>query len=124
LNEFKIVETSTLTHSLGGLEVPLLTITNFTKPELVKKKVVFIMGRVHPGETNASWILQGILEFLLGCDKLAVELRKRFEFKVVPMLNPDGVVLGNNRTSLAGKDLNRAYINPNSKLTPVNYHIR
>jgi len=29
------------------------------------------------------------------------------------MLNPDGVILGNYRTGVAGRDLNRTYINPN-----------
>lgn len=29
------------------------------------------------------------------------------------MLNPDGVILGNYRTGVAGRDLNRVYINPN-----------
>jgi murein tripeptide amidase MpaA len=36
-----------------------------------------------------------------------MELRERGNIFVVPMLNPDGVVLGNSRTSAAGKDLNR-----------------
>lgn len=29
--------------------------------------------------------------------------------QVVPMLNPDGVIVGNYRCSLAGRDLNRNY---------------
>ena len=36
-------------------------------------------------------------------------LRDTFIFKVVPMLNPDGVIVGNYRCSLAGRDLNRNY---------------
>lgn len=34
---------------------------------------------------------------------------KNFHFYFVPMLNPDGVVAGNYRTSLFGKDLNRTF---------------
>lgn len=39
-------------------------------------------------------------------------LRNHFVFKIIPMVNPDGVVLGNYRTSLSGKDLNREFISP------------
>ncbi len=34
------------------------------------------------------------------------------------MLNPDGVVLGNYRTSYTGNDLNRKWQEPNYKLHP------
>lgn len=30
-------------------------------------------------------------------------------FKIIPMINPDGVIIGNTRTSFAGKDLNRVF---------------
>lgn len=39
----------------------------------------------------------------------AESLRKLFVFKIVPMLNPDGVIVGNTRCNLAGADLNRQY---------------
>ena len=32
----------------------------------------------------------GIIDFLTGSTNAAVELRQRFVFKIVPMLNPDG----------------------------------
>lgn len=34
------------------------------------------------------------------------------------MVNPDGVIIGNSRTSASGKDLNREYINPDEFLHP------
>lgn len=40
------------------------------------------------------------------------------------MLNPDGVIVGNYRTSLAGMDLNRVYKYPESTLFPTVYHTK
>ena len=42
-------------------------------------------------------------------------------FKIVPMLNPDGVVNGNYRCSLAGCDLNRRWAKPSPVLHPTIY---
>jgi murein tripeptide amidase MpaA len=52
-------------------------------------------------------MMEGFIEFLCGDSKLAVSLRKNIIFKIVPMLNPDGVALGNYRTGLSGRDFNR-----------------
>jgi len=53
-----------------------------------------------------------------------VELRKKYVLKLVPMLNPDGVVLGNYRCSLAGVDPNRQYRTPSYQLTPEIYYYK
>lgn len=68
-----------------------------------------VTARVHPGETPSSWMMKGFLDYLTGDSASAKELRDKFIFKLVPMLNPDGVIVGNNRCSLAGRDLNRQY---------------
>eukprot|EP00826_Nyctotherus_ovalis_P051527 TRINITY_DN6444_c0_g2_i12.p1 TRINITY_DN6444_c0_g2~~TRINITY_DN6444_c0_g2_i12.p1 ORF type:complete len:222 (-),score=57.75 TRINITY_DN6444_c0_g2_i12:444-1022(-) len=51
-------------------------------------------------------------------------LREKYVFKIVPMLNPDGVISGNYRCSLAGCDLNRRYICPSKTLHPTIYHLK
>ncbi|KAK1789809.1 hypothetical protein P4O66_015693 [Electrophorus voltai] len=100
-----------LCRSLAGNSVYVLTVTApcANWQERRNKRAVVVTARVHPGETNGSWIMQGFLEFLLGESPDANLLRETFIFKVVPMLNPDGVVVGNYRCSLAGRDLNRNY---------------
>ena len=40
------------------------------------------------------------------------------------MINPDGVVLGNSRSSLAGVDLNRRWGNPNAIMHPEIYFLK
>lgn len=61
-------------------------------------------------------MLDGLINYLLS-DK-AVELRKNFVIRIVPMLNPDGVIYGNYRCSLLGVDLNRKWEKPNRLLHP------
>jgi len=65
---------------------------------------------VHPGETGASWMMEGILDKLGDKDDPeSQELRENFDFILVPMLNVDGVINGNYRCSLAACDLNRKW---------------
>ena len=52
-------------------------------------------------------MLDGLLKYLLS--KEAAPLRKEFVIRIVPMLNPDGVIYGNYRCSLLGCDLNRKW---------------
>ncbi|VDN09696.1 unnamed protein product [Dibothriocephalus latus] len=69
--------------------------------------------------------MRGLLERLTDPDDAEMqELRRMFIFKIVPLLNPDGVICGNHRCSLAARDLNRQWINPSSTLHPTIYHTK
>lgn len=65
-----------------------------------------------------------MLDFLVSDTETAIELRNKYVFKVIPMLNPDGVILGNYRCSLSGQDLNRQWIGPTSRMFPEIYHTK
>ena len=88
-----------------------------------KKGVVFT-ARVHSGETVGSFMMLGIMDFLLGNSREAEILRKNLVFKIIPMLNPDGVRYGNNRTSLLGVDLNRRWFQPHKNLHPTIFYTK
>uniref|UniRef100_A0A6Q2X328 Cytosolic carboxypeptidase 1 n=1 Tax=Esox lucius TaxID=8010 RepID=A0A6Q2X328_ESOLU len=120
-----------LCETLGGNGCPLLTITAMPEStsndqicQFRNRPLVFLSARVHPGETNASWVMKGTLEFLMGTSPLAQSLREAYIFKIVPMLNPDGVVNGNHRCSLSGEDLNRQWQSPSPELHPTIYHTK
>lgn len=49
---------------------------------------------MHPGESNASWVMHGTLEGLLSNTPYAASLRNDYIFKIVPMLNIEGVING------------------------------
>ena len=83
------------------------------RPFRFNKPTVFISSRVHPGETPASFVLDGIWKFLTNeNNEQARVLRDKFVFKIVPMLNPDGVYRGYYRLDTLGQNLNRYYLEP------------
>ncbi|XP_026706126.1 cytosolic carboxypeptidase 2 [Athene cunicularia] len=116
-------EVRALCRSLAGNTIYLLTITS-PAGVAATKRVVVLSARVHPGESGGSWAMRGFLDFLLSTHPDARLLRQLFVFKVVPMLNPDGVVVGNSRCSLAGRDPNRAYGTALRSSFPGVWHLR
>ncbi|XP_065366321.1 cytosolic carboxypeptidase Nna1 isoform X2 [Calliphora vicina] len=100
-----------LCRTLAGNNVYYLTVTTpVANEEIMKrKKSIVVSARVHPSETPSSWMMKGLMDFITGESSVAKRLRHKFIFKLIPMLNPDGVIVGNTRNSLTGKDLNRQY---------------
>ncbi|KAK3581760.1 hypothetical protein CHS0354_036079 [Potamilus streckersoni] len=115
-----------LCETRAGNSCFLLTVTNFEQPKDIQneKKAVVITARVHPGESQASWMMKGAIDYITGPDPEAQELRNRFIFKIVPMLNPDGVIVGNYRCSMAARDLNRNYRHPKKESFPTVWHTK
>ena len=108
------VKHKVLCTTLANNNLDMLTITTFTSDmyQMNDRRGIVITGRVHPGESNSSWVVKGVIDFLTSSSPDAKILRDNFIFKIVPMLNPDGVILGNTRCSLAGVDLNRCWLRP------------
>jgi len=69
-------------------------------------------------------MMKGVIDYLTGPFLNAKILRDNFVFKIIPMLNVDGVVNGSSRCNLAGVDLNRCWIEPSRKLHPTIYHMK
>ncbi|TNV86432.1 hypothetical protein FGO68_gene10605 [Halteria grandinella] len=119
-NNQDILRRAPLCQTLAGNQCDMLIITNFLSKsdQIADRPAVILTARVHPGESNSSYIMEGLIEYLISTDPGAKLLRDRFVFKIVPMLNPDGVVVGNYRCSLSGADLNRQWISPSGKFYP------
>ena len=128
-NKNAFVSRNTLWRTLAGNKWEYLTITSKETlpedhPDRIKKKGVVISARVHPGESVGSWMMKGVIDFLTSEWLEAQALRKLFVFKLIPMLNPDGVVNGNYRCSLAGVDLNRRWKAPSKLIHPTVYETK
>ena len=107
-----------LTRTELGRRVDLL---RFATPRLLAAKrrpVVVVTARVHPGESPASFMCRGLTDFLAGSSDAAALLLDNVVLMVVPMLNPDGVFLGNYRANFQGYDLNRCWATAARELHP------
>ena len=106
----KCMSFSSIGKSNGNLDLSMIKITN-PNPN-PSKPAIFIIGRQHSGETYSSFIIHGLINFLISKDPIANSLREALEFWIVPAVNPDGIVLGNYRCNIQGKDMNRYFSTP------------
>lgn len=83
-------------------------------------KIIFLTWRVHPGESNSSFMLEGILKQLLSWN----ELKTKFVYYVIPILNPDGVYYGRYRWNMTGADLNRIWHIPSRYFHPTIFYTK
>jgi hypothetical protein len=79
---------------------------------------IWVTARAHAAETTASFSVEGFIDFLLSDDPRAQDLRRGAVVHVVPMINPDGVVLGNYRDNSLGINLNRVWHEPSEETSP------
>ena len=113
---------SKLNQSISGNPLDILYITNFNSSykEYENKQIIIFTSRVHPGETVCSYVIEGVINSLLN-DKNS-DLLKKYIFKIIPMLNPDGVINGCYRNNLLGKDLNRMWSEPSINISPTIFY--
>lgn len=89
------------------------------------KTKIWIIARQHPGESQASWFMEGFIERLLDTDDpLSRTLLEKAVFYIVPLVNPDGAILGNLRCTATGANLNREWAEPNIENSPEVFHIK
>jgi len=119
----KLFSRKPLCETIGGLPCEALEV-DCVESNAPQRGLCVLTARVHPGESNASWMMHGFMLFLLSPAAEAVALRQAFKWLIIPMLNPDGVARGCYRCSLAGTDLNRVYLKPNKRIHPEIYHLK
>jgi hypothetical protein len=94
-----------------GLPIRMWTITDLSVPDAGKRRV-WVHAAVHPAETTAHFTAQGLVMFLLSGDPTAEALLDGVIFNIVPMANPDGVFVGNYRTTSTSVELERQWSPP------------
>ena len=56
-----------LCKTISGNDVDLLIVTNFTSQpeEIAQRPAVILTARVHPGESNASYMMEGLINYIV-----------------------------------------------------------
>ncbi len=89
------------------------------------KKTIWVIARQHPGETMASWFMEGFVNRLLDPnDSVSLTLLKKAIFYVVPHMNIDGAIHGNLRVNSLGVNFNREWKEPSLEKSPEVFHVR
>lgn len=111
------LQRDSLINSVQQRRLELITFDDVKKPETIEPgknpiRVIVVLARSHPMESPTSYVVQGLIEFLaIANHPIAKLLRENVVFKIIPMMNPDGVFLGNNRANGLGHDMNRYWNN-------------
>ena len=105
----------TLCRSRQGADVPRARFGCITK---APRHRVFMCARHHCSETMANWVLEGAAEAFMADDGLGRWLRENVELMMVPFVDYDGCVAGDQGKCRRPHDHNRdyqAFIYPETK---------
>jgi len=111
------VREETIGQSAQGRGIVMHTLTDTAVPDAGKQRV-WVHAAVHPSETPASFTAEGLVGWLTGGSDEARTLLSRTIFNVVTMANPDGVALGNYRTTSTSVNLENAWASPYTSTVP------
>lgn len=103
LSNNPFVKVSHVAKTLMGYNFPIVTLANFEYPAQ-KRHRIWIQARTHPGEAATSFLVEGMIDYL-SKSYYGQRLLKFFVFSIAPMHNIDGVVIGNNRVTPKGENL-------------------
>ncbi len=98
-------ETGVLCQSKKGRDVEKARFGCLTNP----KYTMLITSRHHASETIATYALEGFLDAVLADDELGAWLRENVEVMVVPFIDKDGCVDGDQGKNRSPHDHNRDY---------------
>ena len=86
---------------------PIWRVYNAIGKNAQGKQGVYFLARQHSGEVTGTWVMDGILRYLSSEE--GKELRDKFNWWFVPMVDIDGVEEGFYGKDQIWKDLNRAW---------------
>lgn len=104
VEDIPYLEVKTAGTTQNGYPIRLLTLTDFDVPHTDKKRI-WMHARTHPAETGPSFLIEGLMNFLLNDTNEARDILSKFIFNIVATQNVDGVIVGNYRTTPESENL-------------------
>lgn len=98
------VTVSVLGKSEEGRDIQFISIENPESSTESARTNIWVICREHPGETPASFVLEGFINDLLA-QPLESSLLSRFRFNIVPLFNTDGASNGYYYRNSGGIDI-------------------
>ncbi|MFY9341514.1 MAG: M14 family zinc carboxypeptidase [Planctomycetota bacterium] len=113
----KVRSITTLGNSVQGRPIHKIEFTDGTVPDVGKARV-WIHAGIHPAETTSYFTVEGFVSWLLSGDPFAEVLLDRALIELCPMVNPDGVFLGNYRVNANSINLENEWSAPYGSTVP------
>lgn len=96
--------------------------------QLKNKQIIVITARMEAEESVSNHLLKGFIDRLLnfeaGPRTAEAFLRQNFMFVILPMLNIDGVAIGNTSTTFSGQSPNSVFNAPDRYMNPESYYTK
>jgi hypothetical protein len=96
------VELISVGSSAEGRPLRLLRLSAGDPESERSKPCILIYAREHPDEQDASWVTQGMLDFLVSEAPEAQRLRQAVTYLVIPLFDPDGATSATHENIISG----------------------
>lgn len=96
--------------SVQGRNIPVMEISRGTNDN---KDIIVLLTRQHPPEVTGYFAFKAFLETLVNNSDLSLTFLDKYRVLAFPVMNPDGVDMGNWRHNSNGVDLNRDWLKYN-----------
>lgn len=117
INKHPLVEIIPIGHTVEKRRLEIIRVGN---PDA--KHAILIRARAHPWEPEGNWIIEGLISEFLKDNARSKKWKGQICYYILPVANKDGVFHGMTRFNVAGKDLNRDWLNDADKIhAPENY---
>jgi hypothetical protein len=104
-NQSPYVKIDSIGASVQNRALWQLTIKSDVPTRNLLKRTIFVHARTHPGEVQAFWVTNELINLLISEDPFSQFIRDNCTFFIIPMYNPDGVELGYPRENAHGIDI-------------------